>query len=365
MITSSHCFTQFNANLDEVCKATSVIFPSNSRSGRAVGTCTKVLDHSHVVASNYDAADYLIFQLQLPLSERGHLSVSRGGMPAGASFEVAKVDQLGSEKGIVVMQRCTSLLGTIFRPGAVTADDPVQVLRNCQINSGNNGAPLTDANGNFAGLINAAADPASLTIPAESADPNGLIAVINAAQPSYATNASCILYPIGGAAPHDPNHCEVLLQEPMPAAKVDETVAKTMMNAEISNEETQNPVVKQFGYRMFSNASSALATTSYVPVCFEKPRTWLSKYKGGFLGLSYKTLAIERLRIYNWKVDVNVTPGLTYQLEAIDLDPYDVTVNFDPLTLHDTGSSPVTYRGGPTLTGVTTDWETSTWATCP
>lgn len=270
VITNSHCFDIYDSNQrkiseEKVCAGgSSVVFATNSASGREQISCFKVLKKS-LISRTALYSDYMILQLSKK-SKRKSDPVVRLGMKDKEKLTLRKVNPKQRGLGELEVQDCEVLHRTAILPGASNKDFFVHVLKGCEMVQGNSGSSLVDKDSNVRGVVFAGIKETS-TAQMDQFQKD-VYAKAREVKTSLAANATCMEFDFPNQPGADIKKCsEHRAQAGDSSQMLDRSEFRRKLEMQMF--EASGLIPEQLGYRLHHTLGSRVAY--YVPSCLKVP----------------------------------------------------------------------------------------------
>ena len=292
ILTNSHCFDDTDLSPGDLCQTTKFIFADKSAGGPDRVACKEIVSKSTLIDGNFNQPDDMVIRLDHPLTRQA-ATVSRAGLRQHEVLTLHKIDaDMKRGNGVVHVDHCEILQGTVFIPASLHDTDPVMITRDCDIRDGNSGSPLTDDKGQVAAIAFASVDHDPDIEKANAMRGDLIDEQAEKAKMAHVTNLACVDLP----APVAPVSaaCIAATAASKTNPQMDGATAEAVPQMAPTIDLTANwPAIQgaataaaqahvglldpKLSYRAALTKDNA--SIIYVPYCFLSPANWLSQYQ--------------------------------------------------------------------------------------
>lgn len=250
IVTASHCLPENLRHAGAQCKqAVRASFPATEDYASLQAECQDVVSASAFSDRTVAQQDYAVLRLSASTS-RPVFKLDHSGFQADASYRVIR-----SEDGKFSSQKCRALRRTEALPGSDQAESSVMAIADCEIDTDSEGAPLIDSAGNLHGILQSVV-PASRIVRRVSPHPipeSGISTI------SYATNFSCVRFPLDDENLAFPSACQIDPNLPNPLTEKDKSQTLISESIQVTDSRFQWPNLSsdlQWGTRAYYSTST-------------------------------------------------------------------------------------------------------------
>lgn len=231
LVTASHCLSYDLSRPGTSCKkSVRIAFPAADGYPALQAECQEIISVSPFADRNLAQQDYAV--IRISSTGRPAFKVNHNGFQANASFQV-----LRAHDGSFSSQKCRALQRTEALPGSDQAESPVMIIADCDIDPSSEGAPLLDASGTLHGILQSVLPPTRI---ARNVNPRA-IPETGISTFSYATNFSCVRFPLDTENFAFSSACQANPNQPNPITENDKNQSLINQSIQITESRFQWP----------------------------------------------------------------------------------------------------------------------------
>ncbi len=272
VLTNSHCVTNI---LPEDC-GSKLRFHVQTKAGREIRSCGKILKASELVKGSMFKPDYAVIELSAPVATAAIYPISREGFQDKEQFLVRSIDFSRKDDGTLRAAykegHCQAVAFSVIgffseHKSSIVPIFPTDATNNnCQVIRGNSGSPVQNASGKVVGVLFGVGDDPEKHLPKEAL-PAKVLPV------AYTTNLSCVKLADPAFDKDIDPRCQALAQE---QENYNTLLQKRFATQEKADKEVQragDSLTKVFKYRV-QNIPGSQTKLTFTPYCMRSPTDW-------------------------------------------------------------------------------------------